>query len=141
MAERQSTPEKLREEVASAPLRILLQEDLVIRGGAQLWLLNCGARLSAAGHGVTFLLPEDSLILEDVRKLEGGVAVSTYDREKIAAAPDDFRPQFTDLLRAADCCVTLVRQKRGSFQNVGFVAECIEAACGLGKGRADERSM
>lgn len=123
-----AAPEKLREEVASAaPLRILLQEDLVIRGGAQLWLTNCGARLSRAGHTVMFLLPADSLILEDVTAL-AGVTVSTYDRELIAASPADFVGQFTDLLKEADCCVTLVRQKRGGFQNVGFVADCIEKA-------------
>ena len=70
-----AAPEKLREEVASAaPLRILLQEDLVIRGGAQLWLTNCGARLSMAGHTVMFLLAADSLILEDVTALAGGAA-------------------------------------------------------------------
>lgn len=46
-------------------LNILLQEDLTIRGGAQLWLMNCGSRLQAAGHNVTFLLPSESLIIED----------------------------------------------------------------------------
>jgi hypothetical protein len=38
-------------------LNILLQEDLTIRGGAQLWIMNCGSRLQEAGHNVTFLLP------------------------------------------------------------------------------------
>ena len=55
--------------MAAAPsadcLNILLQEDLLIRGGAQLWLMNCGSRLQAAGHKVTFLLPSESLIIED----------------------------------------------------------------------------
>ena len=32
---------------AGPKLNILLQEDLTIRGGAQLWLMNCGARLQA----------------------------------------------------------------------------------------------
>ena len=32
----------------SIKLNILLQEDLTIRGGAQLWLMNCGSRLQAA---------------------------------------------------------------------------------------------
>ena len=40
-------------------LNILLQEDLTIRGGAQLWLMNCGSRLQEAGHNVTFLLPSN----------------------------------------------------------------------------------
>ena len=52
-------------------LNILLQEDLTIRGGAQLWLMNCGSRLQAAGHNVTFLLPTASLIIEDCEKIEG----------------------------------------------------------------------
>ena len=50
-------------------LNILLQEDLTIRGGAQLWLMNCGSRLQAAGHNVTFLLPTESLIIEDCEKV------------------------------------------------------------------------
>ena len=46
-------------------------KDLIIRGGAQLWLMNCGSRLQAAGHNVTFLLPSESLIIEDCEKIEG----------------------------------------------------------------------
>ena len=65
-------------------LNILLQEDLTIRGGAQLWLMNCGSRLQAAGHQVTFLLPETSLIVEDCKAI-AGAAVETYDADKIAA--------------------------------------------------------
>ena len=53
------------------PLNILLQEDLTIRGGAQLWLMNCGSRLQAAGHNVTFLLPSESQIIEDCEKISG----------------------------------------------------------------------
>ena len=109
-------------------LNILLQEDLIIRGGAQLWLMNCGSRLAGVGHTVTFLLPADSLIREDCEGLSGNITVVTYDKEKIAEVPEDFREQFTGLLAAADVCVTLVRQKRGSFQNVGFMANCIETA-------------
>ena len=123
-----TTPEKLEKAVAmSSSLNILLQEDLVIRGGAQLWLMNCGSRLKDAGHAVTFLLPGDSLILSDCQAMEG-VEVATYDREKIAASPEDFRKQFTDLLTPANVCVTLVRQRRGGFQNVSYVADCIDAA-------------
>jgi len=109
------------------PLNILLQEDLVIRGGAQLWLMNCGSRLKAAGHNVTFLLPSASLIIEDCQKIEG-VKVVTYDADKIAASPADFKPLFTELLTPAQVCVTLVRQQRGEFQNVSFMGECIKAA-------------
>ena len=105
-------------------LNILLQEDLTIRGGAQLWLANCGTRLAAAGHNVTFLLPSESLIIEDVQKIEGA-KLETYDADAIAKAPADFKPQFTKLLEGADVCVTLVRQIRGEFQNVGFMAQCI----------------
>ena len=123
-----TTPEKLEKAVAmSSSLNILLQEDLVIRGGAQLWLMNCGSRLKDAGHAVTFLLPGDSLILSDCQAMEG-VEVATYDREKIAASPEDFRKQFTNLLTPANVCVTLVRQRRGGFQNVSYVADCIDAA-------------
>ena len=62
--------EKLRKALSGEPsssLNILLQEDLVIRGGAQLWLMNCGSRLHAAGHNVTFLLPTTSLIVDDCK--------------------------------------------------------------------------
>ena len=108
-------------------LNILLQEDLTIRGGAQLWLMNCGSRLQAAGHNVTFLLPTESLIIEDCEKIEGA-KVCTYDAEAIAKSPADFKAQFTELLTPAQVCVTLVRQQRGEFQNVSFMAECIKAA-------------
>ena len=56
-------------------LNILLQEDLTIRGGAQLWLMNCGSRLQAAGHTVTFLLPSESLIIEDCEKISGATVI------------------------------------------------------------------
>jgi len=108
-------------------LNILLQEDLTIRGGAQLWLMNCGSRLQAAGHNVTFLLPTDSLIVEDCEAIEGA-KVSKYDAEAISKAPADFKEQFTELLKPAQVCVTLVRQQRGEFQNVSFMAECIKDA-------------
>lgn len=65
-------------------LTILLQEDLTIRGGAQLWLLNCGARLAAVGHAVKFLLPEDSLILEDCGAVEGRSPRTTGRRSRRA---------------------------------------------------------
>lgn len=108
-------------------LNILLQEDLTIRGGAQLWLMNCGSRLQAAGHNVTFLLPTESLIIEDCKQIEGA-KISTYDAAAIAASPADFKAQFTELLTPAQVCVTLVRQQRGEFQNVSFMADCIKSA-------------
>jgi len=108
-------------------LNILLQEDLTIRGGAQLWLMNCGSRLQAAGHQVTFLLPTKSLIVDDCKAIEGA-KVEVYDEDKIAEKCDDFREQFTALLTPAHVCVTLVRQKRGTFQNVGFMGDCIAQA-------------
>jgi len=108
-------------------LNIVLQEDLTIRGGAQLWLMNCGSRLQAAGHSITFLLPSESLIIEDCEKIEG-VKVVKYDAEKIAASPAEFKTMFTELLTPAQVCVTLVRQQRGEFQNVNFMAECIKEA-------------
>jgi len=111
----------------STQLNILLQEDLTIRGGAQLWLMNCGSRMVAAGHKVTFLLPSASLIIEDCEKIEGAV-VKTYDADKIAASPGEFKPLFTELLTPAQVCVTLVRQQRGDFQNVNFMGECIKEA-------------
>jgi hypothetical protein len=58
-------------------LNVVFQEDLIIRGGAQLWLMNCGARLQAAGHQVTFVLPQTSLLLEDLHAIEGA-KVETY---------------------------------------------------------------
>jgi len=108
-------------------LNILLQEDLTIRGGAQLWLLNCGSRLRAAGHNVTFLLPTESLIIEDCEAV-AGARVRKYDAEAIAKSPGDFKAQFTELLTPSQVCVTLVRQQRGEFQNVSFMAECIKDA-------------
>jgi len=108
-------------------LNILLQEDLTIRGGAQLWLMNCGSRLQAAGHNVTFLLPSESLIIEDCEKIEGAKVVK-YDAEGIAKAPADFKELFTEHLKPAQVCVTLVRQQRGEFQNVSFMAQCIKDA-------------
>jgi len=109
------------------PLSILLQEDLIIRGGAQLWLMNCGSRLRSAGHNVTFLLPEDSKIATDCAAIDGAQVV-TYNREAIAEKPENFKQMFTDLLAVAQVCVTLVRQKRGDFQNVSFVSQCIQEA-------------
>lgn len=69
----------------------------------------------AAGHNVTFLLPSASLIIEDCEKIPN-VKVVTYDADKIAASPEEFKPLFTDLLTPAQVCVTLVRQQRGDFQ-------------------------
>lgn len=108
-------------------LNILLQEDLTIRGGAQLWLMNCGARMKDAGHTVTFLLPSESLLIPDIQAMEG-VSLHTYDAAAIAEDPQKFKAQFTDLLKPAQVCVTLVRQRRGGFQNVGFMGECISEA-------------
>lgn len=119
----------LAEHTSGTKLNILLQEDLTIRGGAQLWLMNCGSRLQAAGCQVTFLLPTESLLLPDIEAMKkDGVKLSTYDAKAIAKDPESFREQFTELLTPAHVCVTLVRQKRGSFQNVGFMGECISAA-------------
>ena len=109
------------------PLNILLQEDLTIRGGAQLWIMNCGSRLQEAGHQVTFLLPDKSLIVDDCRAIKGAI-VETYDEEKIAANSEAYREQFTKILTPAHVCVTLVRQQRGTFQNVGFMGDCIAKA-------------
>jgi len=110
-----------KEPLGDTPLNILLQEDLTIRGGAQLWLLDCGKRLGSAGHNITFLLPKDSKICPDI----DDARLVTYDREEIAENPTKFEKLFTDLLADAHVCVTLVRQKRGQFQNVSFVADCI----------------
>ena len=33
--------------------------------------MNCGSRLQEAGHNVTFLLPSESLIIEDCKKIAG----------------------------------------------------------------------
>lgn len=107
-------------------LNIVLQEDLAIRGGAQLWLMNCGNRLCAAGHKVTIILPSTSLLLEDLT--DGPMKVETYNADAIAENPDAFRERFTALLTPAQVCVTLVRQQRGQFQNVNFMATCIDNA-------------
>ena len=72
-------------------------------------------------------MPSASLIIEDCEKIEGAKVV-TYDADKIAASPAEFKPLFTELLTPAQVCVTLVRQQRGDFQNVSFMAECIKAA-------------
>lgn len=112
----------------SSTLNIVLQEDLTIRGGAQLWLMNCGARLQAAGHTVTFILPTTSLLLEDLATTIPGATIETYDAEAIAENPDDFQERFTKILTPAHVCVTLVRQQRGNFQNVNFMATCIQNA-------------
>lgn len=108
-------------------LNILLQEDLTIRGGAQLWLMNCGSRMKDAGHIVTFLLPEDSLLRPDIEAMQG-VQLRTYEHGKSAEDPEAYRALFTELLTPANVCVTLVRQRRGKFQNVDFMASCIDKA-------------
>lgn len=110
-----------------SPLKIVLQEDLIIRGGAQLWLMNCGARLLESGHDVTFIVPQTSLLMEDLNVMKGAV-VETYDADAIAEDPDAYKERFTAILAAANVCVTLVRQKRGKFQNVNFMATCISGA-------------
>jgi Glycosyl transferases group 1 len=107
-------------------LNIVLQEDLTIRGGAQLWLMNCGIRLCATGHSVTIILPTTSLLLEDL--VDGPMTVETYDAEAIAENPNDFQERFTLLLKPCQVCVTLVRPQRGKFQNVDFMARCIDSA-------------
>ena len=40
-----------------------------MRGGAQIWLADCGKRLSEVGHQITFILPE-ARELDEVEKLE-----------------------------------------------------------------------
>ena len=87
--------------MATSKLNILLQEDLIIRGGAQLWLMNCGSRLQEAGHQVTFLLPTKSLIVDDCKAIPGAI-VETYDEDKIAENCEDFREQFVKLLTPAN---------------------------------------
>eukprot|EP00929_Paragymnodinium_shiwhaense_P039249 TRINITY_DN2063_c0_g1_i1.p1 TRINITY_DN2063_c0_g1~~TRINITY_DN2063_c0_g1_i1.p1 ORF type:complete len:836 (-),score=264.67 TRINITY_DN2063_c0_g1_i1:162-2669(-) len=106
-------------------LNIVLHEDLTMRGGAQIWLADCGKRLSEAGHNITFLLPEDSLIVSDV---QGYAKVVTYTHEKSAADPHSYQALFTEVLKPAQVCVTLVRQIRGKYQNVSFIAKCIADA-------------
>lgn len=107
-------------------LNIVLQEDLTMRGGAQIWLADCGKRLSEAGHNITFILPEDSLIIQDVEAFAKSVV--KYTHEKSAEDPDSIQELFTEALKPAHVCVTLVRQIRGKFQNVSFMAKCIKDA-------------
>jgi len=112
--------------MAAPTLNILLHEDVTMRGGAQIWLANCGERLKKVGHTVTFLLPEGSLIKPDC---EGyGAKVIEFSHERSAADPESYRETFTELLRPAHICVTLVRQKRDKYQNVRFMASCISQA-------------
>jgi glycosyltransferase involved in cell wall biosynthesis len=108
-----------------APLNILLHEDLTIKGGAQIWLTGAGKRLKDAGHNVTFLLPEGSLIIPDCEEF---ASVKKYSHEKSAADPEVYREMFTALLKASEVCVTLVRQKRDKYQNVRFMGDCIQKA-------------
>ena len=76
---------------------------------------RCDLSLQEAGHAVTFLLPATSLIVDDCRAI-AGAAVETYDADAIAADCESSRAQFTALLTPAHVCVTLVRQKCGTFQ-------------------------
>merc|ERR1712127_848267 len=57
-----------------------------------------------------------------------GVQLRTYERGKSAEDPESYRELFTELLTLANTCVTLVRQRRGKFQNVDFMASCIDRA-------------
>jgi len=107
-------------------LNILLHEDVTMRGGAQIWLSNCGQRLKEVGHNVTFLLPEESAIIADCEAYSAKVV--KYDLDKIAEDPDSYKGYFTGLLKENHVCVTLVRQKRGKYQNVRFIAQCIHDA-------------
>ncbi|CAE7229470.1 lpsE [Symbiodinium natans] len=107
-------------------LNIVLHEDLTMRGGAQIWLADCGKRLSEVGHHITFILPEDSLILPDV---EGyAKTIVKYTHEKSAEDPGSYQEAFTEVLKPAQVCVTLVRQIRKNYQNVSFMAKCIKDA-------------
>jgi len=106
-------------------LNMLLHEDLTMKGGAQIWLTNCGQRLKDAGHNITYLLPEGSEIIADC---EAFAPVKTYSHAASAADPESVRAQFTDLLKECQVCLTLVRQKRDNFQNVRFMGECIQMA-------------
>jgi len=107
-------------------LNIVLHEDLIMRGGAQIWLADCGKRLSEVGHQITFILPEDSLILPDVETY--AKTVVKYTHEKSAEDPESYQAAFTEVLKPAQVCVTLVRQIRGKYQNVSFMAKCIKDA-------------
>eukprot|EP00437_Effrenium_voratum_P000343 CAMPEP_0181437376 /NCGR_PEP_ID=MMETSP1110-20121109/21347_1 /TAXON_ID=174948 /ORGANISM="Symbiodinium sp., Strain CCMP421" /LENGTH=401 /DNA_ID=CAMNT_0023561001 /DNA_START=49 /DNA_END=1250 /DNA_ORIENTATION=+ len=107
-------------------LNIVLHEDLTMRGGAQIWLADCGKRLSEAGHIITFILPEESLILPDVEAYANKVV--KYSHEKSAEDPESYQPTFTEVLKSAHVCVTLVRQIRGKYQNVSFMGKCIKNA-------------
>ncbi|CAE8682905.1 unnamed protein product [Polarella glacialis] len=108
------------------PLNILLHEDVTMKGGAQIWLANCGERLKAVGHTITFLLPEGSEIIADCEAY--GATVVQYSHEKSSADPESCREAFTELLKPAQVCVTLVRQKRDKYQNVRFIGSCIQEA-------------
>lgn len=105
-------------------LHILLGEDLVIRGGAQIWLAETARRLVARGHTVTVFGPSDSFVVQDAK--ERGVQVLEYDREGVAGdAYEGVKEQLTAALKTVHAAVVLVRQQRGRFQNVRFVAEAI----------------
>ena len=109
--------------MTTTKLNIVLQEDLTIRGGAQLWLMNCGIRLCDAGHNVTIILPDNSLLLEDL--VDTNMTIETYGADDIAEDPRKYKERFTSILKPAQVCLTLVRQQRGEFQNVNFMAQCI----------------
>eukprot|EP00929_Paragymnodinium_shiwhaense_P011658 TRINITY_DN11773_c0_g1_i1.p1 TRINITY_DN11773_c0_g1~~TRINITY_DN11773_c0_g1_i1.p1 ORF type:complete len:715 (+),score=214.13 TRINITY_DN11773_c0_g1_i1:85-2229(+) len=108
-------------------LNIVLHEDLSMRGGAQLWLADCGRRLSEAGHMITFILPEDSEIIADIETLPR-VSLVKYSHAKSAEDPEICQEMFTAALKPAQVCITLVRQIRGKYQNVRFIAKCIKDA-------------
>eukprot|EP00933_Yihiella_yeosuensis_P051797 TRINITY_DN49769_c0_g1_i1.p1 TRINITY_DN49769_c0_g1~~TRINITY_DN49769_c0_g1_i1.p1 ORF type:complete len:439 (-),score=128.78 TRINITY_DN49769_c0_g1_i1:302-1618(-) len=111
---------------AAGGLNILLHEDLTMKGGAQIWLTNCGLRLKEKGHSITFLLPEGAEIIPDCEAY--GAKIVTYSHEKSAADPEQYRDEFTGLLKNSQICVTLVRQKRDKYQNVRFMGDCIHKA-------------
>eukprot|EP00913_Durusdinium_trenchii_P006867 g6458.t1 len=107
-------------------LNIVLHEDLTMRGGAQIWLADCGKRLSDVGHHITFILPEDSLILPDVEGYAQKIVKYNHDKsaeDRFCAQwdPESYQEAFTEVLKPAQVCVTLVRQIRGKYQNVSFV--------------------
>jgi len=54
--------------------------------------------------------------------------VVAYSLEKSAEDPESCREMFTELLKPAHVCVTLVRQIRNKYQNVSFIASCISTA-------------
>ena len=51
-----------------------------------------------------------------------------YNHEKSAEDPESYQASFTEVLTPAHVCVTLVRQIRGKYQNVSFIAKCIKDA-------------